>query len=130
MNDINKQIQIIKEIKNNKIHIMGISETKLNYNNAKFLYKNETEYQAWFSKEKTNTMGSGVALIIHNNIAKHVQKVEMIGNRIIYADMYFKGKIKLRVIQVYVNASINNKSKREEPVNNTKEISNYNNDRF
>src|SRR5438105_4990153 len=64
MNDTNKQIQIIEEIKNNEIHIIGLSETNLNHNIAKYIYKNNSNYLAWFSRSENDIRGSGMALIM------------------------------------------------------------------
>src|SRR5436305_14476188 len=64
LNSPAKQAQIILTMKQNDIAIMGLSETKLQNKNSKFLYKNNTEYDAFFDNSSDHPNGSGVGLII------------------------------------------------------------------
>src|SRR5262249_49462783 len=50
-----------------------------------------------------------VGLIISNQYAKYVQKIDGYKGRVIYADFYFKGRYHLRLIQIYIHTHDNDK---------------------
>ena len=113
-----KQEMIFQEIINNKYKIVGLTETNINYSIGKYLNRFNKNYQVWTNKESYQKLGSGVALIIHNDIAKYIQKVISIKDRIIYCDLYFQGKNKIRIINCYINTDKNNRKEREDTYNN------------
>ena len=104
-----KQRQLMNYIQENKIDIMGVSETKLNTRTAEFMYKHHDSYLSWWNCEDSNQAGSGVGLIINKNIAQYIQSVRGHKGRVIYADLFMKGRIKLRIIQLYINANMTQK---------------------
>jgi hypothetical protein len=68
------QNNIIIEMQNRNIDILGLSETKLNSNNQNFAFKNSSKYKCFSSAKSKNmqTYGSGVAIIVEKELAKHV----------------------------------------------------------
>src|SRR5438132_7052364 len=114
-----KQQQIINEIKEDKLHVIELTETNINKQLGKYIFKYESNYNAYYNKEMKQEQGTGVVLIFHKELTKHIQKVISVEDRIIYADLYFKGRNKIRIINIYMNASTNEKQKRE---NTIKEI--------
>lgn len=109
-----KQLQLIHFMELNKIQILGLSETKLKDNTAKYCFKQHKDYITYFDNNSTTPHGTGVGLIIHNTIAKYVHKVGRHKGRIIYIDLFLKGHKKLRIIQIYMNANIRERSQIEE----------------
>src|SRR5205823_12093769 len=55
-------------------------------------------------------LGSGVGIILSNNIAKYVRSTKSFKGRVIYVDLYMKGHTKLRIVQVYLYASPTHRS--------------------
>ena len=88
-------------MKEKKINILGISETKLSINNAHFAFKDHFNYKCFTSSSQNNNYGSGVAIIMNKDLAKHVGKVDRIEGRIIAIQLFFK-KCKLIIIQIYL----------------------------
>src|SRR5690348_3810719 len=74
LSTIQKQQQLNTFLLTNKIDIMGVSETKLSVNNAKFLLKNSdnSEYISWWDSEGIQ-FASGVGLIVRKQLAAHVR---------------------------------------------------------
>ena len=72
LNSLAKQLQVIKFMDLNNIHILGLSETSLNKRQSKLLFKNNSNYKAYFINESSHR-GSGVGIIIHNDYAKFIQ---------------------------------------------------------
>jgi exonuclease III/ribonuclease HI len=105
-----KQQQFMTFIETNNIDVMGVSETKLNSRAAEFIYKNNESYLSWWNCDNSNQFGSGVGLIIKKNIAQYVQAVQGHNGRYIYADLYMKGRTKIRIIQVYIHANLEKKT--------------------
>ena len=114
LNSPAKHAQIILTMKQNDIAIMGLSETTLQNKNSKFLYKNNTEYDAFFDNSSDHPNGSGVGLIISKQFSKHIHKIESFKGRLISADMFFKGHIKIRIIQIYIHANTTQREEIEE----------------
>src|SRR5687767_13486318 len=106
-----KQKQFMTFIENNHIDIMGVLETKLNSRAAEFMYKNHDSYLSWWSCDNGNQFGFSVELIIKKNIAQFIQAIQGKDSRYIYADLYMTGRIKIRIIQVYIHANLEKKNK-------------------
>ena len=49
---------------------------------------------------------------MHNSTAKYVQLVKGYKGRVIFANIYLRGNIKLRIIQVYIQAHTLDKESR------------------
>jgi len=60
--------------------------------------------------------GSGFGLIIAKEYSKYVQKSYGYKGRVIYVDLFMKGRIKLRIIQVYLHTSLSGNRKEIEDV--------------
>src|SRR5438132_2156021 len=103
----------MNQIEKINYQIVGLSETKLDSTTAQHIYKENKNYKMWWGTDDNNIYGTGVALILHNDLAKYVQNVQTCLGRIIYVDLFIKGKIQLRIIQVYMNASLNDKISRD-----------------
>ena len=102
---ITKQEQLLTLIDDLKLDILGVSETKLKTKQTHSLLKSSNEYQSWWNCDDTSPHSSGVGLIMHSSIAKYVQLVRGYKGRVIYANLYLRGRFKLRIIQVYVHAN-------------------------
>ena len=89
----------------NNVSIMGLAETNINNREAKFIYKNNPKYTAYFDNSSNQIRGLGVGIIVSNEYAKFIHKVQSYQGRLIYIDMFMKGHIKLRIIQVYLHAN-------------------------
>jgi exonuclease III len=101
---------VFNSIFRNNLSIVGLSETKLKpaaaLNNSRLIamlaQQANTHYQSWWNCDVKCPHGAGVGLILHYRLAKHVHKVTGKDGRYIYADLYFKGSIKLRIINIYL----------------------------
>ncbi|CAJ0834398.1 13862_t:CDS:2, partial [Entrophospora sp. SA101] len=102
--------------------IIGISETKLNRNNSKHCMRKCNTFQSFWSSHPDQPNSAGVGLLISKSLARHIVKIEKYQGRIIYADLYFKGKKKLRIIQVYINSNTN---KKQERITTSKQVIKY-----
>src|SRR5262245_37066498 len=91
---------------NNHIHILSISETHFNQNQAEYLYHKDQDVKAYVIINNISQQnGLGVGIVIHKNYEKYVHKHGSFGNNVIYIDMFMKGHVKIRVIQVYIPAT-------------------------
>src|SRR5688572_29388846 len=86
-----EQQKVLNFMRINNINILGLSETKLQDRKAKFIYKNNKYYKAYFDNDSNNINGSGVGLIVDNNYARYVQCKGSYKGRVIYLDMFLKG---------------------------------------
>ena len=101
-----KQFTIINEYKSLKLDIIGLSETNLNNEDAKHFHRhNSAHYRFYFSKSRKQMIGSGVGLLVKEDIAKYVYQHNSFEDRIVYVDLNMKGKIRIRIIQVYMPAN-------------------------
>ena len=105
LNLLSKQDQILQTMSINNISIIGLAETKLTDKLSKHIYKNNPNYVAYFNNNNEHPMGTGVGLIFSKEYANKIHKVQGYKGRIIYADIYFKGNTKIRIIQVYLHAN-------------------------
>src|SRR5436190_1632928 len=119
-----KQDQIIHFMELNKIHIMGLAETKANTRTLNFNFKEHNDkYFTYFHNKNEHSMGAGIGLIIDKNISKFITKKGSFMGRIIFIDLELKGKNRVRIIQVYIYAKFDNNNKVE--INNVyKQINN------
>ena len=106
-----KQHFLLDMMNFNKIQILGVSETNLNEQSSKLIYKNNKQYASYFTSNSNQVRGSGTGIIIERQYNSYVRRHNCYKGRIIYIDMYMKGKYKLRIIQTYINA---NKKERTE----------------
>ena len=109
LSHLSKQIAILSLLNNpppstTRIDIFGIAHTGLTTKQAKhaFTYDIFSNYKPYFSSATDNHLHSGVGLLLHNSFAIYVQKTGSLPGRVIYVDLYTKGKTKLRIIQAYI----------------------------
>ena len=101
---INKTIEqnnLMTEIEEREIDILGISETKLHEKDVHFAFANHHIYKCYASSSTNNTYGNGVAILIKKSLAKHVSKIDKLEGRIIALHIHFK-KCKMYIIIVVV----------------------------
>jgi exonuclease III len=105
-----KQQQLLTFLELNKIDIMGLSETKLSTANAQYIFSNQptSGFCSWFNCEGKQ-YASGVGIVMSKPLAQHVRSCKGYKGRIIYIDLFFKGKSKIRIIQFYNFASSDQK---------------------
>src|SRR6266498_1931297 len=96
-----KQQLLLDTMELQNIQICGISETNLNDRSSKLIYKNDSKYQAFFTGNQKNNHGSGTGIIMTKDLAKYVQRYQGFEGRVMHVDMYMRGNVKLRVIQIY-----------------------------
>src|SRR5207244_12461218 len=100
-----KQHFLLDMMNFNKIQILGVSETNLNEQSSKLIYKNNKQYASYFTSNSNQVRGSGTGIIIEQQYNSYVRRHNCYKGRVIYIDMYMKGKYKLRIIQTYINAN-------------------------
>src|SRR6185312_243093 len=109
LSHLSKQIAILSLLTNpppstTRIDIFGLAHTGLTVKQAKFAFTYDifSNYKPYFSSAPDNYLHSGVGLLLHNSFAIYVQKTGSLPGRVLYIDLYIKGKTKLRIIQTYV----------------------------
>src|SRR5215213_9812650 len=102
--------------KENKIDIIGITETKLNKNNGKICMNNIESYKTWWESADDNSSGAGVGIMVKNELSKHIYKVHKNKGRLIAIDMKFRGHSDIRIINVYVESNDAEKEQRKETI--------------
>ena len=96
---------------------MGISETNMirsdeQDNNNLITIRNNFEHYKVFDAPDQFSRGSGVSLLIKNELTPFIQKYKSYKGHILYINFFFKGKNKLRIIQIYIPANTTNKEGR------------------
>src|SRR5688572_24142481 len=104
-NSTSKQEQILDFMSSYNVDVLGLSETNLPNSLARHIYKKNSQYTAYFNNHESDIRGSGVGLVFNNYYAKNIHRVHGYKGRIIYADLFFKGRTKFRIIQIYLPAS-------------------------
>ena len=109
LSHLSKQIAILSLLTNpppstTRIDIFGLAHTGLTVKQAKFAFTYDifSNYKPFFSSAPNNYLHSGVGLLLHNSFAIYVQKTGSLPERVLYIDLYIKGKSKLRIIQTYI----------------------------
>ena len=59
-------------MKERKIDILGISETRLPHTNLSYAFNDHKKYKCFASSNQDKPNGSGVAIIINKDLEKHV----------------------------------------------------------
>ena len=78
INQTTDQDNLIVEMQERDIKILGISETKLTIDKAQFAFKDHPNYKFYSSSSLMHTNGSGVGLLIEKDLSKHVGKIDNI----------------------------------------------------
>src|SRR5688572_17740724 len=83
---------------------VGLTETRhVSQLELKIQHKDDSDYVSFWNKS-TSTF-EGVGLLIKRTWSSHIFKTHCNHDRYIYIDLLFKGKLKLRVINVYLPSS-------------------------
>ena len=91
--------------KENKIDIIGITETKLNKNNGKICMNNIESYKTWWESANNNSLDAEIGIMVKNELSKHIYKVHKSKGRLIAIDMKFKGHSDVKIINVYMESN-------------------------
>ncbi|GBC01805.1 hypothetical protein RclHR1_04340002 [Rhizophagus clarus] len=100
----NKFISLIDAMKDYNIDIYGLSETNCSERQAK-IWQHQLGVHGYFDYSQLGGKGQGVGIIIDAKYNIFVHKAVGHKGRIIYLNLYFSDKRKLRLIQVYLNAN-------------------------
>jgi exonuclease III len=100
-----KQKQVIDMMTINNIQILGLSETKLSKRQSKLIYFKNDLYKAYFTNDSDSPMGSGVGIILSRDYYRYVHRSSSYKGRVIHVDLFMKGRVKLRIIQLYSHAN-------------------------
>jgi exonuclease III len=102
---INKETDqdtLIQYLSEENIDIIGLSETKLNSANGDWAFKDyRSKFKCFSSTSDVHPQGSGVALLIEKEMAKHVYSVQRIEGHIIVAVLLFR-QSRITIMQVYL----------------------------
>ncbi|CAB4389288.1 unnamed protein product [Rhizophagus irregularis] len=92
---------LVDALKENKLDILGLCETKLKSEAAKFRFIGLDNYIS-YSACNENSSKEGVTLLIKKSLAYHVTNIERIEGVAIKVDLVFKNKVKnFRCILIY-----------------------------
>jgi exonuclease III len=109
LSSLTKQQQILTFMDEKHYDIFGLSETKLTTRSASSIFHDSLQYRAWWNCFDDSPSSAGVGLIFRSSVAQFVQSVKGYKGRVIYADLFLRGNVKLRVMQVYIPANIANR---------------------
>src|SRR6266516_7439194 len=101
LNNNTKQHQILTYMSDNNIDILSLSETHLNKQKSKIIYKHTPDYKAYFNNDSTDSF-AGVGFLVSNNYTKYIHRIKGYKGRVIFMDLFLKGRYKLRIIQIYI----------------------------
>src|SRR5438876_8279021 len=89
------QDNILQELKEHKIDILGLSKTKLTYETAKYSFKDQDEYKTFHACNDESSYSAGVSLLVHKSMSKNIHQVFRIDGNAVIINFYFKGRRKL-----------------------------------
>src|SRR5438552_10387317 len=69
------QDNILQELKEHKIDILGLSKTKLTYETAKYSFKDQDEYKTFHACNDESPYSTGVSLLVKNQCQKNIHQV-------------------------------------------------------
>jgi len=125
-----KQLALIQALEYKSLDIVGIIDTKLKRNQFEFAFPQTSDYKVYWSPLSEESQAGGVGLLIHSSYDQYVQKVTKWKGRLIIADLFMKGRQRLRIINAYLHplSSANNVVRAEivtEIIARIKEASSY-----
>src|SRR4051794_41112034 len=100
--NIAKQHYLLSLYNSYNIDIIGLQETNFKKVNAASFNPSHPQYISFFSLTPRQRTAFGVGLILKRNIAHHVFKHDTKLDRLIYVDLQFANKQKLRIINCYL----------------------------
>ena len=103
-NDPIKRFQFLDHCSRSNFDIIGLSELHFSSKSNtrdELLTKND-RYDCFWSIDPTpNLTAGGVGLLINKHLSKHIRSWQEYKGRIIYVDLFFKQKNKVRLVQIY-----------------------------
>ena len=87
-----------------RIDILGFSHTGLNKKQSKhaFTYSQFNDFQPYFAAANDPSYQfSGVGFLVRSSFAKYIKQSGHWNGRVLYIDLFLKGKTRLRIIQIY-----------------------------
>src|SRR3954453_12039609 len=100
--NIAKQHYLLSLYSSYNIDIIGLQETNFKQQNAASFNPSHSQYISFFSSTPRQRTAFGVGLILKKNIAHHVFKHDTKLDRLIYVDLQFANRQKLRIINCYL----------------------------
>jgi exonuclease III len=100
VNDLDKLSRFMSTGKDNTLDIIGLTETKLPERAAKKVMAAQRHYKGYWTFDPASPRGSGVGLLLRQDLAKYVRVYRWKG-RFIQADFSFANYFRLRVLSVY-----------------------------
>ena len=107
MVDTNKQLHLLTTLQQRHYTFIGIQDTRLTTSQSTHNFKYNKDYDFWHSPRSSSNICTGVGILIHKDYSKYVQKVYKINPRVIFVDLYFPGKKKLRIFSLYALQKLN-----------------------
>ena len=98
---ITDQNNLLEEIKEWHIDILGLSETKLTTSTAKWAFKQDNEYKFFSSCNDNHPYRSGVEILIKKEQEKRLGSIDRIEGHVICAN-FITTKSKVAIIQIYL----------------------------
>ena len=100
--NVAKQNHLLSLYSSFNIDIIASQETNFKPHHIKSFIPSHPTYISFFSSTPNQRTAFGVGLIIKKNIAHHVFRHETKFDRMIYIDMQFTNKQRLRIINCYL----------------------------
>ena len=100
--NIAKQHHLLSLYSSYNIDVIGIQETNFKPQHNKIFNPSHPSFISFFSANPKQRTAFGVGLILNKKIAHHVYKHDTKLDRIIYVDLQFANKQKLRIINCYL----------------------------
>src|ERR1044071_2999493 len=100
-----KQRIFMDAYKEYNLDIVGITETKLPSKQSKNVLIDNKYYKSWWTGLPDNNYTGGVGIAIKKGLHQYVHKVTSKLGRLIIIDLKFRGKINLKLINIYVNSN-------------------------
>ena len=100
-----KQRIFMDAYKEYNLEIIGITETKLSSKQSKNVLIDNKYYKSWWTGLPDNNYMGGVGIAIKKELHQYVHKVTSKLGRLIIIDLKFRGKINLKLINIYVNSN-------------------------
>ena len=123
LNSTVKQQMLIEALYDRDLSFCGITDTRLSSSPSKHFYKYDTIYQPYWNPMAAGAFTGGVGLFIKKDFVTYIQAVKSWKDTILCVDLYLEGRIKIRVMVVYVPpVSSQNRSLRKDTINEIKKI--------
>src|SRR5688572_20882643 len=101
MSSSNRQLALLTIIQQRQFTFIGVQDTQIASHHSLHNFKQNKEYDSWWSIRSQSNQNTGVGILIQKQFSKYVQKVYKISARIIFIDLFFPGRKKLRFFSLY-----------------------------